>query len=130
MYPQLERFRHQIARDTPQFKLLATITIKQQCQLPFSKEQVKIHYRIDPANPYPRAFTGHLRATLTDGRVIEERQPHFRGGAQEPLSAAEIAAKYAANAAYGGWPAAQTDAARATLGRIFDVPLDLRDLRG
>jgi 2-methylcitrate dehydratase PrpD len=90
----------------------------------------KIHYRIDPANPYPRAFTGHLRATLTDGRVIEERQPHFRGGAQEPLSAAEIAAKYAANAAYGGWAAAQTDAARATLGRIFDARLDLSSLRG
>jgi 2-methylcitrate dehydratase PrpD len=90
----------------------------------------KIHYRIDPANPYPRAFTGHLRATLTDGRVIEERQPHFRGGAQEPLSAAEIAAKYTANAAYGGWAAAQTNAARATLGRIFDIPLDLSDLRG
>ena len=31
-------------------------------------------------------FTGHIRATLNDGRVIEERQPHFRGGAQEPLT--------------------------------------------
>jgi 2-methylcitrate dehydratase PrpD len=90
----------------------------------------KIRYRIDPANPYPRAFTGHLRATLIDGRVIEERQPHFRGGAQEPLSAAEIAAKYAANAAYGGWAAAQTKAAGAALARIFDAPLDLKDLRG
>ena len=58
----------------------------------------KIRYRIDPQNPYPRAFTGHLRATLADGRTIEERQPHFRGGAQEPLGADEIAAKYAANA--------------------------------
>jgi 2-methylcitrate dehydratase PrpD len=89
----------------------------------------KIHYRIDPENPYPRAFTGHLRATLSDGRVIEERQPHFRGGAQEPLSAAEIAAKYAANAAYGGWPAAQTRAARETLRHVFDAPLDLQALR-
>ena len=56
----------------------------------------KIHYRIDPENPYPRAFTGHLKATLRDGRVIEERQPHFRGGAHEPLTQAEIAAKYTA----------------------------------
>ena len=30
----------------------------------------KIHYRIDQQNPYPRAFTGHLRATLADGRAI------------------------------------------------------------
>jgi 2-methylcitrate dehydratase PrpD len=90
----------------------------------------KIHYRIDPENPYPRAFTGHLRATLADGRVIEERQPHFRGGTQEPLTAEEIAAKYAANAAYGGWDAAQTAAARETLQHVFDAPLDLQPLRG
>ena len=90
----------------------------------------KIHYRIDPENPYPRAFTGHLRATLADGRVIEERQPHFRGGTQEPLRAEEIAAKYAANAAYGGWDAAQTVAARETLQHVFDAPLDLHPLRG
>lgn len=89
----------------------------------------KIRYRIDPENPYPRAFTGHLRATLTDGRVIEERQPHFRGGAQEPLTAAEIDAKYAANAAYGGWPATKAAAARDALHRAFDAPLDLKTLR-
>jgi 2-methylcitrate dehydratase PrpD len=90
----------------------------------------KIRYRIDPENPYPRAFTGHLRATLADGRVIEERQPHFRGGTQEPLRDEEIAAKYAANAAYGGWDAAQTAAARETLQHVFDAPLDLQPLRG
>jgi 2-methylcitrate dehydratase PrpD len=90
----------------------------------------KIRYRIDPANPYPRAFTGHLRATLADGRVIEERQPHFRGGVQEPLTAEEIAAKSAANAAYGGWDRAQTATARETLQHVFDAPLDLASLRG
>jgi 2-methylcitrate dehydratase PrpD len=90
----------------------------------------KIHYRIDPENPYPRAFTGHLSATLKDGRIIEERQPHFRGGAQEPLTAAEIEAKYVANAAYGGWTEAQTATARETLRHVFDAPLDLKTLRG
>src|SRR6267143_275809 len=42
----------------------------------------KVRYEIDPKNPYPKSFTGHIRATLTDGRVIEEHQPHMRGGAQ------------------------------------------------
>src|SRR5713101_7004136 len=45
----------------------------------------KVRYRIDPKNPYPKSFTGHIRATLRDGSVVEERQPHMRGGAQEPL---------------------------------------------
>ena len=58
----------------------------------------KVRYQIDPANPYPRAFTGHIRARLSDGRIIEERQPHMRGGASEPLTRAEIESKFAGNA--------------------------------
>ncbi len=46
----------------------------------------KIHYRVDPANPYPQRFTGHLRVLLKDGREIVERQDYFRGGAENPLS--------------------------------------------
>jgi 2-methylcitrate dehydratase PrpD len=88
----------------------------------------KITYRIDPENPYPRAFTGHLRATLTDGTTIEERQPHFRGGAQEPLTAAEIEAKFVANAAFGGWSPAQTAAARETLRQILTGEHDVARL--
>ena len=46
----------------------------------------KVRYVVDPDNPYPKAYTGHVRMTLKDGRVFEERQPHIRGGAHEPLS--------------------------------------------
>ena len=46
----------------------------------------KVTYTIDPQNPYPRGYTGHIRATMKDGRVIEERQPHLRGGAHEPMT--------------------------------------------
>ncbi len=68
----------------------------------------KVSYVIDPDNPYPRNYTGHIRATLKDGRVIEIRQPHMRGGAQEPLSDAEIIEKYRANCAFGGYDAERT----------------------
>src|SRR5262245_49208696 len=54
----------------------------------------KVRYQIDPNNPYPKNFTGHIRATLVDGRVIEERQPHMRGGAHEPLTRADIEEKF------------------------------------
>ncbi len=71
----------------------------------------KVRYVIDPDNPYPNAFTGHIRAVLKDGRVIEERQPHFRGGANEPLTRADIAEKFMLNARHGGWDEARAKAA-------------------
>jgi len=92
----------------------------------------KIRYVVDPANEYPRKFTGHLRARLTDGRSVEFRQPCMRGGAEAPLADAELEAKFMDNARYGGW----TDAAAAQLletsRRLFAEPtLDvLRPCRG
>ena len=63
----------------------------------------KIRYVVNPADEYPRNFTGHLRATLTDGSVREIRQPFMRGGAQAPMPTDEVEAKFADNALYGGW---------------------------
>src|SRR5262249_28085797 len=63
----------------------------------------KVGYVTDPANPYPDRFTGHLRVTLKSGQVREANQGHFRGGREEPMSAAALEAKFVANCAYGGW---------------------------
>ncbi|WP_265502587.1 MmgE/PrpD family protein [Paracoccus beibuensis] len=62
----------------------------------------KVGFEVDPDNPYPNAFTGHVRLTYVDGEVREIDQRHMRGGAAEPLSRAEIDAKFAANVAFGG----------------------------
>jgi 2-methylcitrate dehydratase PrpD len=91
----------------------------------------KIRYVVDPDNPYPANYTGHVRARLRDGSVVEERQPHLRGGAHERLSRAAIEAKFAANAAFGGWSAAQAERARDLARRLFDSDgIDLAALRG
>ncbi len=90
----------------------------------------KVRYVVDPRNPYPAAYSGHIRATLGDGRVIEERQPHLRGGAQQKLARDEIEAKFFANAAYGGWPRPQAERVRDLARRLFDGPLELAALRG
>ena len=90
----------------------------------------KVRYVVDPANPYPAGYTGHIRATLAGGSVVEERQPHLRGGAQEPLSRAAIEQKFIANAAFGGWRREQAEGARSALRRLFDGPLDLAALCG
>jgi len=79
----------------------------------------KIHYVIDPKNEYPRNFTGHLRATLADGMVLEIRRPHMRGGAHAPLTSAEIREKFLANALYGGLSREEAETMLATLERAF-----------
>ncbi len=61
-----------------------------------------VTYEIDPEDPYPARFTGHVRVETEDGAVFEARQDHIRGGAEAPLSRAEIDAKFLANARYGG----------------------------
>lgn len=63
----------------------------------------KIHYRIDPDNEYPKNYSGHMRVRLQDGSEHVFRQAHFRGGAREPLSDAELDRKFFKNCQYGGW---------------------------
>ena len=79
----------------------------------------KIRYEIDPANEYPKNFTGHLRATLNDGRIEEVDQPHMRGGARDPLSTQELQTKFADNLIYGGWSETQAQEARTWCDQVF-----------
>jgi 2-methylcitrate dehydratase PrpD len=90
----------------------------------------KVRYRIDPDNPYPKNFTGHIDAALADGRVVEERQPHLRGGAHEPLARADIEEKFMLNARHGGWDDARSRSALALLRTLYDGKIDLSSLRG
>jgi len=88
----------------------------------------KVRYRIDPQNPYPKNFTGHIRATLRDGSVVEERQPHMRGGAHEPLTRADLEEKFLLNARHGGWNDARAKAALKLIAGMFDGPVELSAL--
>ena len=90
----------------------------------------KIRYIIDPANPYPKRYTGHIRMTLKDGRVFEERQPHIRGGKEEPLARQDIRDKFLGNARYGGWSEHQADGYLRYASTAFDSPVELRAFRG
>jgi 2-methylcitrate dehydratase PrpD len=90
----------------------------------------KVRYVVDPGNPYPANYTGHIRALLHDGSSVEERQPHLRGGAHEPLSRADIEEKFRLNCRHGGWNEERTQGALALCRALFDGPLDLSPLRG
>jgi 2-methylcitrate dehydratase PrpD len=89
----------------------------------------KVKFVIDPDNPYPNNYTGHIRATLQDGRVIEERQPYLRGGAQEPLTRQDVTDKFALNAKHGGWTRAQSDAALKLMAGLYESRIDLTSLQ-
>ena len=58
----------------------------------------KVRYELDPTIDYPRHFSGHVGVKLEDGSVLEENQPHPRGGLKIPLPPAEIEDKFRANA--------------------------------
>ena len=90
----------------------------------------KVRYQIDPNNPYPKNYTGHIRATLRDGSVIEERQPYMRGGAHEPLTRADIEEKFILNARHGGWDDARAKSALKSIAKMYEGRIDLSALRG
>jgi 2-methylcitrate dehydratase PrpD len=82
----------------------------------------KVSYTIDPANPYPNQFTGHLRITLKNGEVYEHRQGYFKGGAEHPLSDGDIQRKFVANCVYGGLTAAQAQQMAGVMAGLLDQP--------
>jgi 2-methylcitrate dehydratase PrpD len=89
----------------------------------------KVRYEIDPDNPYPDEFTGHVRVRMTDGTVHEERQAHFRGGAHEPLSREDLEEKFRLNCAHGGWPAERAARFLDFVATGFSGPVDLTGFR-
>jgi hypothetical protein len=62
----------------------------------------KVTYVVDPDNEYPANYTGHVRVSCTDGRVLEARQSCLRGGIREPMTDDELTAKYRANTRFAG----------------------------
>ena len=59
----------------------------------------KVGYEVDATIDYPRQFIGHVAIRLRDGRLLEERQDHPRGGPDFPMTREEVEAKFLGNAA-------------------------------
>lgn len=58
----------------------------------------RVHYEVDPEYPGPGRFKGELRITLRDGRVLHEVQEHNLGSPENPMSEAQLRAKFDDNA--------------------------------
>ena len=59
----------------------------------------KVRFTVDPDLPGPGRFKGVVRITFRDGRTVEEIEEYNRGSRENPMTAAELRAKFDENAA-------------------------------
>lgn len=57
----------------------------------------RVHCSVDAEASFPLHYSGELRVTLKDGRVLRHREAVNRGDAERPLSNEDIQAKFLAN---------------------------------
>ncbi len=89
----------------------------------------RVRYRIDTDSTFPRHYSGGLRVTLDDGRVLVHREAINRGHAERPLSNADVRAKFFENAALHFPPAHAQAVCDAVLGLdTLDPVTTLEDL--
>jgi 2-methylcitrate dehydratase PrpD len=81
----------------------------------------KVRYELDPTIDYPRHFSGHVKVRMLDGTVLEENQPHPRGGFEDPLPPQEVEEKFRANARLA-LPASKVDGIVDTVNRLEQLP--------
>jgi 2-methylcitrate dehydratase PrpD len=58
----------------------------------------RVHYRVDPDYPGPGRFKGAVKIVVKDGRGFEEVEEYNRGSAENPMTHAELRAKFDENA--------------------------------
>ena len=58
----------------------------------------KSGYEIDPDSAYPKYYSGEVVIETTDGRTLSHREGINRGSADNPVSQADLEAKFFANA--------------------------------
>jgi 2-methylcitrate dehydratase PrpD len=80
----------------------------------------RVTYYVDPDFPGPGRFKGAVRVTLTDGRVLDEVEAYNRGSAENPMSEAELRAKFDDNAG-GVLTAEQRDRLAREIGRTENL---------
>jgi len=81
----------------------------------------RVQYHVDPAFPGPGRFKGAVRVALADGRTVEEIEEYNRGSAENPMTAAELRAKFDDNAS-GFLSAAERDCLAEEIGRLPELP--------
>jgi 2-methylcitrate dehydratase PrpD len=85
------------------------------------KLAARVRYELDPTIDYPRHFSGHVKVFMKDGTLLEENQPHPRGGFEDPLPPQEIQEKFRANARLA-LPADKVEEIVKLIERLEEIP--------
>ena len=81
-----------------------------------------IEYEIDPNDEYPKNYTGTLILETTDGKIIEAKQPCFRGGKKQLLTKKDFDTKFEKNLKYAKLNDQQVKNVEEFTNSIFDNP--------
>ena len=81
----------------------------------------RVRYRVDPEFPGPGRFKGALRIALKNGRSLSGVEEYNRGSAENPMSDAELRAKFDENA-HGFLSAERRDRLAAEINRLEHLP--------
>jgi len=76
----------------------------------------RVAHTVDPDSKFPDGFPGWVRVRLTDGRVLEAREPDGRGSVRRPLALHAVVEKFRDNAAHALPPDAVARLEEAVLG--------------
>ena len=81
-----------------------------------------IDYEIDPNDEYPENYTGTLILETFDGKILEARQPCFRGGKKQPLTQKDFDNKFIKNLEYAQLDTEKKKKVEEFTNTIFDKP--------
>lgn len=81
----------------------------------------RVRYHVDADFPGPGRFKGAVRVTLKDGRSFYDVEEYNRGSVENPMSDAELLAKFYDNAS-GFLPAAERERLADEIGRLDHLP--------
>ncbi len=81
----------------------------------------RVRCHVDPELPGPGRFKGAVRVTLKDGRSFLEVEEYNRGSAENPMSDAELQAKFGENAS-GFLSKGERDRLADRIGRLEQLP--------
>jgi len=81
----------------------------------------RVHYHVDPSYPGPGRFKGAVTITLKDGREFEEVEEYNRGSAENPMTYAELRAKFDDNSS-AFLSASQRDRLAQAIQKLEELP--------